>query len=154
GPELGLPRSTFPAAVTVVPAIVKTDTVPSLRLATSASVPAGLIEMPAGASPVSSVATTAGGVDLRAITLSRLSGTSLAGSAGSSFMLALTSAIVSSGEIATFCGGPTTLDGAFSSATTLGGETPRSMTVTVSSAGFGGTVLAPLTRTALWSLEE
>ena len=46
-------------------------------------------------------------------------------------------------------GGPTTLEGALSSPTTLGGEAPRSMRVTVSSAGFGGTVLTPLTSTAL-----
>ena len=84
----------------------------------------------------------------------RLSGTVFFGSAGSSFMLALMSASDSSGVIATFCGGPTTLDGALSSPTILGGETFRSMSVTVSSAGLAGTVFTPLTSTALWSFEE
>src|SRR5262249_53361949 len=72
----------------------------------------------------------------------------------SSFMLEDMGAIDSSGAIATFCGGPTTLDGALSSPITLGGETPRSMMVTVSSAGFGGNVFTPLTSTALASLAE
>src|SRR5262249_45339421 len=76
------------------------------------------------------------------------------GSAASSFMLEDMGAIDSSGAIATFCGGPTTLDGALSSPITLGGETPRSIMVTVSSAGFGGTVFTPLTSTALASLAE
>src|SRR5260370_19759335 len=53
-----------------------------------------------------------------------------------------------------FCGGATTLEGDLSSPTTLGGETPRSMMVTVSSAGFGGIVFTPLTSTALASLAE
>src|SRR6266536_2582755 len=88
--------------------MVKIETVPSLRLATSASVPARLIEMPAGPSPVSRVVITAGGFPLRSSTVSLLSGTSVFGSAGSSFMLALTSTIDSSGAIATFCGGPAT----------------------------------------------
>ena len=58
-------------ASTSCPRSVKTETVPSLRLATNASVPPGLIETPAGPSPVSSVAITAGGVALRSITLRR-----------------------------------------------------------------------------------
>src|SRR6202165_534061 len=134
--------------------MVETEIVPSFALATKASVPARLIEVPLGPRPVSSVATTAGGFAWRSITVSLLSGTIFFGSVGSSFMLDATSPIDSSGAIATFCGGPTTLEGALSSPTTLGGETPRSMRVTVSSAGFGGTVLTPLTSTALPSLEE
>src|SRR5947199_374921 len=105
-------------------------------------------------SPALSVAITAGGVALRSITETLLSGASFFGSAASSFMLEDMSVIDSSGAIATFCGGPTTLEGALSSPTTLGGETPRSMMVTVSSAGFGGTVFTPLTSTALASLAE
>src|SRR5262249_1903763 len=138
----------------VLPEMAKIDTVPSLRLATRARLLARLIEMPAGPRPVSSVASTAGGFALRSITESLLSEGSFFGSAGSGFMLALTTALESSGVIAPFCGGPTTLDGALSSPTTLGGETPRSMMVTVSSAGFVGTVTAPLTSTTLPSLEE
>ena len=40
GPDFSSPTLTLPAAVRIVPAMVKTETVPSLRLATSASVPA------------------------------------------------------------------------------------------------------------------
>src|SRR5439155_8216451 len=70
------------------------------------------------------------------------------------FILALTSAIDSSGKTATFCGGPATLDGAFSSPTTLGGDTPRSISVTVSSGGFSCTLTVPSTITTLLSFEE
>jgi hypothetical protein len=58
GPDLGLSKSIFPAAFSVLPETVKIETVPSLRLAMSASVPARLIEMPAGPRPASSVAIT------------------------------------------------------------------------------------------------
>ncbi len=115
---------------------------------------ARFIATPDGARPVSIVAITAGGFALRSITESRLSGTSFFGSAGSSFMLALTSAIDSSGKTATFCGGPATLDGAFSSPTTLGGDAPRSISVTVSSTGFSCTLAAPSTSTTLPSFDE
>jgi len=56
---------TLPTGVTVLPEIENTDTVPSLRLATSASVPRRLIEMPAALLPASSVAITAGGDAVR-----------------------------------------------------------------------------------------
>ena len=46
---LGLPTVTLPAGVTVLPLMVKTETVPSARLATRASVPALLMAMPGGA---------------------------------------------------------------------------------------------------------
>src|SRR5437763_3075232 len=110
--------------------------------------------MPLGPTPASSVAITAGGFALRSMTESRLSGTSFFGSAGSSFMVAATSAKDSSGATATFCGGPVTLDGALNSATIFGGETPRSMTVTVSSTGLPGTETVPLLRTTLPSFED
>jgi putative tryptophan/tyrosine transport system substrate-binding protein len=100
------------------------------------------------------VAITADGLVLRSMTESRLSGTCFFGSAASSFIWEATSAKDSSGAIATFCGGPTTLDGALSSAIIFGGETPRFMTVTVSSMGFSETVATPLTRTALPSFED
>ena len=60
GPEFGLPTVTLPAGVTVVPLMVNTDTVPSARLATSASVPALLKETPAAPLPACSVARTLG----------------------------------------------------------------------------------------------
>src|SRR4029453_17526275 len=64
GCDLLLPKSTFPAAVTLLPEIVKTDTVPSPRLATRAMLPARFIEMPAGEVPASIVSITAGGSPL------------------------------------------------------------------------------------------
>src|SRR3954471_21830887 len=48
GPEVLLPRSTLPAAVTVFPEMVSTDTVPSPRFATRARLPARFMPMPAG----------------------------------------------------------------------------------------------------------
>src|SRR5690348_10814093 len=110
--------------------------------------------MPLGPTPASSVALTAGGLALRSITESRLSGTSFFGSAGSSFMVAATRAKDSSGATATFCGGPVTLEGALNSAIAFGGETPRSMIVTVSSAGVAGTDTVPLLRTTLPSFDD
>src|SRR5262249_9149048 len=133
---------------------VEIGTVRLWRLAMGAGVPARLMGMPTGPRPASSVAITAGGVALRSITETLLSGTSFFGSAASSFMLEDMSANDSSGAIATFCGGPPTPEGALSSPTALGGGTPGSSMVTVSSAGFGGTVFTPLTSTALASLAE
>ena len=103
----GVPTSTLPAAVTVFPAIVNTETVPSKRLATSASVPARLIDTPDAPFPARSVVSTAGGDALRSITVSRSSGAVFVASAGSSRVEEVTSARDSSGEIATFWGGPT-----------------------------------------------
>src|SRR6266550_1808796 len=88
------------------------------------------------------------------MTDSRLSGTSFFGSAGSSFIVAATSAKDSSGATATFCGGPVTLEGALSSAMIFGGETPRLMMVTVSSTGFAGTLTTPLMRPTLPSFDD
>src|SRR5262245_48059286 len=102
--------------------MVKTDTVPSERLATSARVPAGLMATPAAPNPASTVATTVGGDALRSITLTLLSGTTFLGSLGSIFVAAVTRARASSGATATLEGGPTTLVGTLSSARTLGGE--------------------------------
>ena len=84
---------------------------PSPRLATSTSLPSGLNETPAGAAPTSSVAITAGGESFRSMTLSLLSGTVFFGSAGSILVDATISAMLSSGAIATLCGGPTTEPG-------------------------------------------
>ena len=66
----------------------------------------------------------------------------------------VTSASDSSGETATLIGGPTTLVGTFSSATTFGGFAPRSMIVTVSGGGFATTLLVPLSSVALLSFAE
>ena len=84
----------------------------------------------------------------------RLSGICFLGSAGSIFMAAVTRARLSSGVMATLRGGPTTLVGAAISATSLGGYVFRSITDTVSAAGFGTTVPTPSISTTLLSLAE
>src|SRR4051794_41943579 len=61
GPEVLLPRSTLPAAVTVFPEMVSTDTVPSPRFATRARLPARFMPMPAGAGAGRRGARPAGG---------------------------------------------------------------------------------------------
>ena len=140
GPEFLLPRSSLPAAVSVLPLMVKIDTEPSLRLAVSASVPDGLIDTPVTPGPACRVCVTAGGLALRSMTEMRSSGAVFFGSAGSTFMAEVTIAKLSSFETATLCGTPTTLLGACTSPNTFGGDTPMSRIVTVSGGGLAGTV--------------
>src|SRR5215831_7722507 len=154
GPDLGSLRSILPAGVSLLPATVKTEIVPSLRLATRTNVPALLIDTPAAPRPASRVAITAGGFAFRSITDSLLSGTAFFGSVGSILKAPVTSAKLSSRDTATLCGGPTTLAGALTSPITLGGEEPRSTMLTVSAVGLSGTTLAPLTNMALLSFAE
>src|SRR2546428_4286769 len=112
------------------------------------------METPAGALPVSSVAMMRGGVALRSTTDMVLLGIRLVASLGSSFSLAVTRASDSSGATATLNGGPTTLPGTSSSATTFGGQALMSMTVRVSGGGLFTTVATPLTRATLLSLVD
>src|SRR5918997_6765366 len=133
--------------------MVNTETVPSDRLATSATLPAGLIATPAAPAPASMVVTSAGGDALRSMMETLLSGAVFFGSAGSTLVAAVTIAIDSSDATATLDGGPTTLVGTLSS-TVVSGDTLRSMIVTVSGGGFAGTVLTPSTRTALPSFAD
>jgi hypothetical protein len=142
------------AGVSALPFTVNTETVPSLRLATSASVPCLLNDTPAAPAPALSVAITTGGAAFRSITVSVSSATTFVASAGSSLLARVTSAIDSSGETATLIGGPTTLVGTFSSASTFGGFAPASMMVTVSGGGLATTLLAPLSSVALLSFAE
>src|SRR5438105_5286752 len=83
GPALSSPKLTLPTGVSVLPAMEKTETVPSERLATSASVPARLIDTPAAPCPACNWAETLGGEALRSMTVSLSSGTVFFGSAGS-----------------------------------------------------------------------
>jgi len=149
-----LPKSSLPAAVSVLPLTVKIESVPSERFATSESVPAGLIETPAAPPPASRVWVTAGGLAFRSITESLSSGTSFFGSAGSTFIAPVTSAKDSSFDTATLCGGPTTLVGAFTSPRIFRGDTPMSTIVTVSGPGLAGTVFWPSTSAILPSLAD
>ena len=68
--------------------------------------------MPVTPAPACSVAITAGGLALRSITETLSSGAVFFGSAGSTFIAAVTSAKDSSFDTATLCGTPTTLLGA------------------------------------------
>src|SRR6516162_10022084 len=154
GPDLSSPKLTLPTGVSVWPAMEKTETVPSERWATNASVPARLIDTPAAPCPACNCATTLGGDALQSITVSLSSGTVFFGSAGSILDAPVTSAKLSSRAIATLDGGPTTLVGAGTSAMTLGGVALRSMTATESAGGLAGTAFTPSMRTALPSLAE
>src|SRR5215831_18029439 len=154
GPDLSSPKLTLPTGVSGLPAMEKTETVPSDRLATSARVPARLIDTPAAPCPACNCATTLGGDALRSITVSLSSGTVFFGSAGSILDAPVTSAKLSSRAIATLDGGPTTLVGAGTSAMTLGGVALRSMTATESAGGLAGTAFTPSMRTAFPSLAE
>ena len=75
GLDCGAPKSTLPAGATVFPVIVNTDTVPALRSATSARLPARLMAMPAAPIPASRKPTTFGGGVVKSITDTRSSGT-------------------------------------------------------------------------------
>src|SRR5262249_45026303 len=105
GPDFSSPKLILPTGVSVWPAIENTETVPSERLATSASVPARLIDTPAAPLPACNCAETLGGEALRSITESLSSGTVFFGSAGSILDAAVTSAKLSSRATATLSGG-------------------------------------------------
>src|SRR3954447_22727071 len=154
GPDFSSPSLTLPAGVRVPFAIVKAETVPSLRLATSASVPARLIETPAAPRPACRVAATFGGEALRSMTLSLSSGTVFVASFGSTFVAPVTRAKLSSGATATLKGGPTTLAGACTSPISFGGEADKSMIETVSGGGFWTVFVTPSSSTALPSFAE
>ena len=152
GPDFASPSWILPAAVSVLPLMVKTETVPSLRFATSARVAVRLIDTPAAPAPACSVASTFGGEDFRSITESLSSGTVLVASAGSTFIAPVTSAKEPSGATATLGGGPTTLAGAGTSARTLSVPSVKSMTLTVSGRGCLRTTALPFSSTILPSL--
>src|SRR5438067_5633589 len=152
-PDFSSPSETVPAGATVFPSMVKIEIEPPWRLATSASVPCRLMESPDGPFPVSSVASTAGGLACRSMTESRLSGTVFVASAGSTLDDEVTSARPSSGVMATLNGGPTTLPGASNSPITLGCDDFRSRMVTVSGFGSATIFTTPFTRFTLLSFD-
>ena len=154
GPEFASPSLIFSFSSTLPPEIVSTETVPSLRFATSARVPALLIDTPAAPFPTVTVCVTLGGEDLRSMTESLSSGTCFVGSAGSTFMAAVTRAKLSSAATATLPGGPATLAGAWISARSFGGLADRSMIATVSGGAFGTVFATPLSRYALLSFAD
>src|SRR5260221_14183906 len=103
----------------------KTETVPSPRLATSASVPSALMDRPAGDFPASSSAITLGGETVRSMTERRLSGTCLVGSAGGDLLDDATNARFSAGGPPPVGGGPGTRPRALSPPRRLRGAALR-----------------------------
>ena len=98
--------------------------------------------MPAAPAPVLTVPMILR--SLRSITVTRSSGTSLVGSAGSTLLDDATSASNSSGVMATESGGPTTLPGTLSIVpTTFTGTTPRSRMVIESGGGLATFLVTP-----------
>src|SRR6516225_5021167 len=96
GPDLSSPKLTLPTGVSVLPAMEKTETVPSDRLATSARVPARLIDTPAAPCPACNSAMTLGGVALRSMTVTESAG----GLAGTAFTPSMRTAFPSLAESA------------------------------------------------------
>ena len=92
GPEFASPSLIFSFSLHLPPAFARTETVPSLRFATSASVPALLIDTPAAPFPTLTVSTIFGGEALRSMTASLSSGAILVGSLGSIFIAEVTRA--------------------------------------------------------------
>src|ERR1700712_303403 len=135
GSEALLPVSTLPASVSRLSLTVNTETVPSARLAISASVPSGDTRTCVAPSPAAIDCTTFGGDDLRSITETRLSGEMPSVPAASALVAEVTMAQLSSGATQTAAGGPTTLCGASMVAPSFGGYCDTSMIVMVS--GFG-----------------
>src|SRR5438105_7296432 len=151
GLDLSLPSESLAIGSTVLPFSRSTDTVPSSRLATSASVERPLIDTPAAPAPTLTVWITLGGAACRSITLSTLSDTSASFTAR---LPEVTSAKDSSGATATATGGPMTVVGAWTSATSRGAGPRRSITATVSGGGSVSTFTTPLSSTALPSLAD
>ena len=87
-------------------AIVSTDTVPSRRLATRASVPAALMATPDAPRPALIVASTTGVAAASSMTVTRSSGAVFVESAGSTCVADATSASVPFGVIATSAAAP------------------------------------------------
>lgn len=121
GPGTGS-SCTCPTRDKVLPAIEKTVTVPSPVLATSARVPARLIDTPLAPAPARRVWSTTGRVGSgRSMTDAVSSSTNFARSAGSNFCAAVTRAKRASRATATLGGGPIMLSGTGTVPTTLGG---------------------------------
>lgn len=137
--------ATVSISVTCLPAMRSTLTELSARLATSARLPARLIDRPEGCLPTVSVSISLGGVVLRSITNRRLSGTCRRTPFSSTTLSELaTSASVSPGVIARLTGGPAMVLSSCRLPTSLGasGSVPMSSTCTVSRP-IGARITAP-----------
>src|SRR6185369_10733337 len=135
-----------------LPSSAKTSTAESVRVTASTILPPGEIATPAGAGPTETVCTTAGGDASRSMTEIWFPSIVLAGSAGSIRVAAVRIATDKSGASATDCGGPTTLAGASTRATSLAGTDAISNIVRLSLLSAGRTVTTPCRSSTLLSL--
>ena len=122
----------MPAGSSRLSRTVKTETVPSVRLHTSASVPSGDTRTVVAPAPACNVCTTRGGVAVRSSTLTRSSGEMPNFPAGSAFVAAVRMAQLESAAIQTANGGPTTEPGTSTVPTIRGGLCPTSIRSTLS----------------------
>ena len=121
-------------SVTPEPSMARTDTVPSPRLAISGRSPAQLIVTPEGCLPTV-CATTCPRLPRRSTTCSTSSGSGFLGSSVYWCTELATRAHRSSGVMATFVGGPTTLLATPRMFRTRGGNWPKSRIVRLSTIG-------------------
>ena len=132
----------------------KTETVPSARLATNASLPLAVIERPDGWRPVRALPTTFGGWAVRSSTCTNDSGTQWVASCGSTLSELEISAIRWSGVMAILDGGPTTEFGMSLRCWTDGGNFEK-FSIEIESGASGGITLGvPEVRSILFSLPE
>src|SRR6267378_6110130 len=111
---------------------------PSARFATSARLPARLIDMPEGCLPAAIVSISFGGLTVRSMTQIRLSGTCFhAPPSWTTFIELATSARLSSGVMARLTGGPTIVFASGSTTSVFGarGSVPTSKIATESRPG-------------------
>src|SRR5439155_5616440 len=141
-------------AVTSLSRMDKTETVPSARLATSASLPLGVIDSPEGWRPVRAWPTTLGGLAARSSTCTNDSGTQLVASCGSALRELEISAIRRSGVMAMLDGGPMTELGTSLRCWIDGGNCEK-FNIEIESGPSGGITLGPPeVRSILFSFPE
>jgi len=155
GPALGLPKSIFPSGDSRLSFTPYTDTVPSPRLATSATLPSGETRTTVACAPAVSDCTTRGGLAVRSTTETWLLPVAMPPVAvGSALVEAVTIAQLSSGATHTDIGGPTTAPGTSMLVSTRGAALPNSITLSVSGLTGVAAICAPFT-SAVWpSLDE
>src|SRR6185437_14817320 len=121
GSDLGFPVSTLPTGVSCLSLTVKTETVPSVRLAIRASAPFGETRTCVAPVPAVRFCVTFGGLLARSNTATRSSGEIPPFTAASALVAAVTMPQLSSLLIQIAPGGPTTLPGASNVALIRGG---------------------------------
>src|SRR2546427_2695329 len=134
--------------------MVKIETVPSARLATTANLPWGAMERPDGWRPVRAWLMTFGGMVVRSSTCTNDSGTQLVAFCGSTLSELEISAIRRSGVMAMLDGGPITEFGMSLRFRTDGGNFEKFSMEIESGASGGMTFGGPYVRSTLFSFSE